>query len=319
LISEAREAEADNNNAIVEIVVGNTAASNVVNVTISGSAVGQLAIQTDTAVSVSTGIGMVTFNAQAVDSISSDAGTANISIEIEKVNASTLTEQAQALIKDRPVYDFSVTAGQKQISSFGDGSAHIRIPYTLRDGEDPSAVVVYYIDDAGNIQTISGAYHANTGTVDFTTAHFSKYAVGYNEVTFTDVKDNDWYGDAVSFIAARGITAGTTAQTYSPEATLTRAQFLVMILRAYGIKPDEKPTDNFADAGNDYYTGYLASAKRLGIATGIGENCFAPAANISRQDMFTLLYRVLKVLNALPATRTGKLVSSTPMTSCIGM
>jgi hypothetical protein len=78
-----------------------------------------------------------------------------------------------------------------------------------------------------------------------------------------------------------------------------------MLMRAYGIDPDTAPADNFADAGDTYYTNYLSAAKRLGITNGIGDNLYAPDAMISRQDMFTLLYRALELLGELPAATTG--------------
>jgi hypothetical protein len=83
-----------------------------------------------------------------------------------------------------------------------------------------------------------------------------------------------------------------------------------MLMKAYGLFPDETPADNFADAGSTYYTNYLSSAKRLGISEGIGDNLFAPESAISRQDMFTLLYRALKVLGELPAATSSAAVES---------
>ncbi len=82
-----------------------------------------------------------------------------------------------------------------------------------------------------------------------------------------------------------------------------------MLMRAYGIEADTKPTDNFSDAGNAYYTNYLAAAKRLGISTGVGNNRFAPDSHIIRQDMFTLLYRALDVLGELPEAAGNKTTS----------
>jgi hypothetical protein len=90
---------------------------------------------------------------------------------------------------------------------------------------------------------------------------------------------------------------------YSPEAKLTRGQFIVMLMKAYGIAPDTDPKDKFADAGATYYTGYLAVAKRLSISNGIGNNMFAPDKEITRQEMFTLLYNVLKAIGRLPEGR----------------
>ena len=119
---------------------------------------------------------------------------------------------------------------------------------------------------------------------------------------FIDVPDNAWYTPAVEFIAGKSITTGTGNATFSPNAALTRGQFMVLLMRAYGIAPNSNSTDNFSDAGNTYYTGYLATAKSMGIAQGVGSNKFQPESDISRQEMFSLLYNALKTLNKLPPT-----------------
>jgi hypothetical protein len=126
---------------------------------------------------------------------------------------------------------------------------------------------------------------------------------------FNDVSDTAWYADAVTFIAAHGITTGTSAGIFSPDMLLTRGQFMVMLLRAYGIAPVANPVDNFTDAGSTYYTGYLAAAKKFGISQGVGNNMFAPDMEITRQEMFTLLYNALKTVGKLPTTDTGKTLS----------
>ena len=82
-----------------------------------------------------------------------------------------------------------------------------------------------------------------------------------------------------------------------------------MMMRAYEISPDIDPTDNFSDAGSTYYTGYLAAAKRLGITAGVGNNMYMPEKEITRQEMFTLLYNTLKVIGRLPQGNSGKALS----------
>jgi hypothetical protein len=67
-----------------------------------------------------------------------------------------------------------------------------------------------------------------------------------------------------------------------------------MLMKAYGITADPNTSNNFSDAGNTYYTGYLAAAKRLGISAGVGDNLFAPSQELTRQEMFTLLYNTLQ-------------------------
>lgn len=80
-------------------------------------------------------------------------------------------------------------------------------------------------------------------------------------------------------------------------------------MRACDISPDTSPTDNFSDAGDTWYTGYLAAAKRLSISSGIGNNQYAPGKEITRQELFTLLYNTLKITGQLPAGNSGKTLS----------
>ncbi len=257
---------------------------------------------------VSSGVASVTFDAAALATISS-AASGSVTVSASRVDASTLPASAQALVGSRPVFEFSLTSGGKTISQFG-GGATLAVPYTLGAGENPNAVIVSYINADDHLETVtSGRYDPASGTVSFTTTHFSQYAVGYNKVAFIDVADSAWYADAVTYLAARGITGGTTATTFGPGAVLNRGQFITLVLKAYGVTAEESGADNFSDAGDAYYTGYLAAAKKLGITNGVGGNRFAPGKAISRQQMFTLLYNALKALDQLPAGSSGKTLS----------
>ncbi len=213
-------------------------------------------------VTISLGMGSITFSGKSVDAISGISNNGDISLEMELVDTSGLPAAIQSKIGKRPVYDFTLMAGKTQIPELG-GKAVVSIPYTPEAGEKRHAIVVYYLDDAGNISMVRGRYNAATGMVAFVTTHFSMYAVGYNEITFTDVAETAWYQDAVTFCAAREITSGAGGGAFEPNAALTRGQFLVMLMRSYGMEP-ENAGDNFDDAGNTYYTGYLAAAKSAG-------------------------------------------------------
>lgn len=83
-----------------------------------------------------------------------------------------------------------------------------------------------------------------------------------------------------------------------------------MLMKAYDISPEASPLDNFTDAGSTYYTDYLAAAKHMGISSGVGNNMYAPEQNITRQEMFTLLYKALVVLGELPTAETDNTLSS---------
>ena len=225
-----------------------------------------------------------------------------------------LSVAAKAAIGDRPLIQLAVTIDGKQIEWNNPNTpVTIAIPYkpTADELANPESIIIWYIDGSGKEVSIpNGHYDPKTGTVTFVTTHFSYYAVGYNQVEFNDVAQTAWYSNAVSFIAARGITSGTGNGNYSPDVKLTRGDFLAMMMKAYGIAPDTAFNDNFSDAGNTYYTGYLAAAKRLGISGGVGDNMFAPNKEITRQEMFTLLYNALKAIGKLPTITSEKQLST---------
>jgi hypothetical protein len=280
---------------------------------VDGSSFEELALYAkakNTGITFRADLATVTFDNKAVEYINGIADTENVILTVSEVGTDDLSAANRKAVGSHSVYEFALTAGDVGLNTFGGGKAKISIPYTLKAGETAETVVVYYIDAAGTLKTIRGAYHASTGTVDFPVTHFSCFSLGNNPVYFNDVPDNAWYYKSVSFVAARGITLGIGGGLFGPDKQITRGEFIVMLMRAYGIEPDTAPTDNFADAGNDYYTNYLATAKRLGITKGIGDNLYAPTACISRQDIFTLLYRALDVLGELPAkTKTVDLTA----------
>lgn len=236
-----------------------------------------------------------------------------VQITIGRGDKSVLPEDVWDAIGDRPLAQLTLTVDGSRIEwNNPNAPVTVTIPYTptAEELENPESIVVWYIDGSGNVVCVTnGRYDPATGSVTFTTTHFSYYAVGYKKVSFSDVAKDAWYAKAVSFIAARDITQGTGNGSFSPEAKLTRAQFIVMMMKAYGIAPDETPADNFADAGDTWYTGYLAAAKRLGISAGVGNNMFAPDMDITRQEMFTLLYNALKAIEQLPEGDSGKTLS----------
>lgn len=269
---------------------------------LSGSMTGSLTINT--------GTGSITIPGNM---LSGTGLTGNAEITIGAGDKEGLPDDVRDAIGARPVIRLALAIdGQQTDWSNPVAPVTVSIPYipTVAELENPESIVVWYIDGSGNVVTIPNGHHDPiTGTVTFKTTHFSDYAVAYNKVLFSDVASGAWYFKAVSFIAAREITAGTGDGRYSPDAKLTRAEFIVLMMRAYGIAPDENPIDNFADAGNAYYTGYLAAAKQLGISAGVGNNLFAPGRVITRQEMFTLLYSALKVIDQLPQGDSGKVLS----------
>ena len=107
---------------------------------------------------------------------------------------------------------------------------------------------------------------------------------------FTDVRADDYFYDAVLWAVENGITNGTSAKTFSPDATVTRAQVVTFLWRANG-----RPTagnSGFADVSADkYYATAVAWAVFQRITTGTGFGVFSPDAACTRAQIVTFLYR----------------------------
>ncbi len=315
MLSQSRIADAVNKAKAASATAGEAASVQIdltvpagageVNLVVPRAAVQSLAAGGLGSLTVSAAMASVAFDGAVLDALAG-ASDGDLTLTLAQVDAGALSAEVKKAVGDRPVYEFAIMSGGKAISQLG-GTAKVSIPYTPAAGEEHNAIVIYYINGEGAVSTLTGGhYDSGTGCVVFTTQHFSQYAVGYRPVSFGDVAKQAWYYGAVSFIAARGITDGKGAGSFGPDAELTRGEFLVMLMRACEIKPDSDPSDNFSDGGDTFYTGYLAAAKRLGIAGGIGDNRFGPDRSITRQEMFTLLFNALKVLDRLPRETGGK-------------
>lgn len=259
-----------------------------------------------------TGAGSITLPAGMMAGVPGAEGK-KAAVTIGVGDKSGLPEEIRDAVGDRPLIELSLTLdGEPAEWNNPNAPVTISMPYesTAEELAHPESIVIWYIDGSGHAVCVpNGHYDPVTGTVTFAVTHFSRYAVVYNRVSFSDVPAGAWYAGAVSFIAARDITSGTSTGRFSPGAKLTRGEFIVMLMKAYGIAPDTNPKDNFSDAGSTWHTGYLAAAKRLRITSGTGGNLFMPGKEITRQEMFTLLCNALRSTGSLPRGNTGKSLS----------
>jgi hypothetical protein len=240
---------------------------------------------------VASPIGVFSFDARTLSLFERQAN-GDISIGISRADTSTLSQEARALLGGRPAYSFTVTAGNTVISDFGGGTVTVSLPYKPAEGEDTDSIIIYYISASGELIAVpSCVYDAKTGTVTFTTNRFSTYAVGYNDVRFTDI--SGWYKDDVEFITARGIMNGTGSDTFNPNGPMTRAMLVTVLYRLGG--DTGIYTNTFSDVPSGaWYENAVAWAAKNGVAGGVGNGLFAPNTEITREQLAAMLYNYAK-------------------------
>lgn len=108
---------------------------------------------------------------------------------------------------------------------------------------------------------------------------------------FVDVKTGDYFYDAVQWAVGKGITNGTSAETFSPEAPCTRAQIVTFLWRAAGSPVVNYAMDLSDVAGDAYYAEAVRWALSEGITTGTSADQFSPDATCTREQAVTFLYR----------------------------
>ncbi|MDR1101364.1 MAG: S-layer homology domain-containing protein [Clostridiales bacterium] len=117
---------------------------------------------------------------------------------------------------------------------------------------------------------------------------------------FADVAAGDWFAEPVGYLAEHGIVRGYFGN-FLPADNISRADFLVMAMRALDVEITAG-IPRFSDVGNDdYYATYVATAHIHGIVSGNEDGTFAPNAPVSRQDMYVILYNLLDFKDKLPS------------------
>ena len=106
----------------------------------------------------------------------------------------------------------------------------------------------------------------------------------------TDVVSGSYYEKAVAWAIENGITTGTTATTFSPDATCTRGQSVTFLYRA--LKGSASGSTNFTDVASDaFYADAVNWAVANNVTNGTSNTTFSPNADCTRAEIVTFLYR----------------------------
>lgn len=109
---------------------------------------------------------------------------------------------------------------------------------------------------------------------------------------FDDVISTDWFADYVRFVAEFGIMNGTGNNLFAPESEMTRAMLATVLYRLDGSPDVSDLTTPFTDiAADTWYTDAVVWAYNAGVVNGVSETAFEPDANITREQLVTMLYR----------------------------
>lgn len=109
---------------------------------------------------------------------------------------------------------------------------------------------------------------------------------------FKDIQsaDGDPNHSGIEFCLDNGIMTGTGADTFSPDDSITRAQFATMFYRLVG-QPAASANGRFSDLTEDWYKNAVNWAAENGVVTGTSADTFSPYDTVTREQIAAVFYR----------------------------
>lgn len=107
---------------------------------------------------------------------------------------------------------------------------------------------------------------------------------------FQDVKQGDWFYEAVAYVYEKGYFSGVSETAFEPNTSMSRAMLATVLYRLSG--ENYTGEAGFSDVPEEsWFTAAVGWASANGIVNGMGGNLFAPDEAVTREQMVTMLYR----------------------------
>ena len=147
-------------------------------------------------------------------------------------------------------------------------------------------------DKAVKLTEKNGKYTFTMPAGKVTVSAAFKATAPASENPFTDVPSGAYYEDAVIWAVKKNITSGTSATTFSPDGSCTRAQAVTFLWRAAGSPEPKSAAMPFTDVpAGSYFEKAVLWAVENGITKGTSDTTFSPDASCTRAQIVTFLWR----------------------------
>lgn len=160
----------------------------------------------------------------------------------------------------------------------------------MLNGDDHDAYVIGYPD--GNVHPQGNISRAETATIFFRLLKADTRDGNLTaENVFADVANGKWFNKAVSTMAKLGIVKGRSAESFAPDAPITRAEFAAICAR-FNTKPTNT-SNSFSDISGHWAEAEIERAVAFGWIAGYPDGTFRPDTYITRAEAMTMINRVL--------------------------
>ncbi len=120
---------------------------------------------------------------------------------------------------------------------------------------------------------------------------------------------NHWAADLINNLVTRGAIKGYPDGTFRPDATITRAEFTTVVVKAFNFANSNGRV--FSDTSGHWAKDYIATATAAGIVGGYNNSIFGPNDPVTREQMAAI---VVKAANLTPAAAENQFADSSSIT-----
>ncbi|UKS28182.1 S-layer homology domain-containing protein [Paenibacillus sp. HWE-109] len=180
----------------------------------------------------------------------------------------------------------------------------ITLPFntSLLDDEHEVALYWYNEETAKWVKLDDIKIDLVKGTVSGSVTHFTKFAVlasaksaSVKPPALTDIKGH-WAEAGIQKLVKAGVIDGYQDGTFQPDSTVTRSEFVSMIVRVFHLTATGGTA--FSDTGSHWAKDAIAIASAMGIVVGYEDGTFGPDDNITREQMAVILARAAQLASA---------------------
>ncbi|MBD5584313.1 MAG: hypothetical protein HDQ88_04470 [Clostridia bacterium] len=243
--------------------------------------------------------GHVTASGVASDNIGLSVGTNKIYVDVTRDDGSVTVRYTLNVTRKDDVAKYNVRVENTTHGSF------LVDPLAAVEG---TQVTIQAKPDSG--YEVTGVVAVSNGqTIDVVRTGTNTYAFrmprgdvtvdgtfGKKPVRFDDVKAGQWFYDHVIYAADAGWIAGIGNNLFSPNTSMCRGDFCIMMARIDGANLSGYHASRFKDVPDDsYYMQAIAYCADKGYVSGIGNGKFAPKDTITREQMAQIISNVKKL------------------------
>lgn len=200
-----------------------------------------------------------------------------------------------ALQPSNLVADISWYSGDRRLTAL---AAPVQVNWQIGTSDIDTEYAGVYKVHASGAEYIYGKW--KDGMVSFETDETGLIVVMEYHSMFHDMQ-NHWAKEITEKMAAKHIVKGTSESNFTPNASLSRADFAVMAMRSLGIEQSEDGASFEDVADQAYYADAVAAAEQLGIMQGSGR-LFRPEDQMTREEAVVVLMRLFEHMEIIEDT-----------------